>query len=272
MPTKRAGLSGLKATAAYKVLQNLKTVLVTYPDDDDPEAGKDEDPQKVAEAAAELQEMNDLVSRLEAIFSSASSKSVSFPKVTDKIMKDVLDIKPHIPKEYLSMKPREDLVTLATQRNGMGENSLWSLENYVQQLDFLERTVPRFRFVKARVLEQPQIASLHGLTGLFTAEAKQDDGPLDAHLPQALAEQYACAIQLKKKILRGVLTNGEHWIFLVVTRKDSDTGRATFRRSPKLTINFITAMTGGPRTVYRDTIDLIPAILADFVRNKFANY
>jgi hypothetical protein len=77
---------------------------------------------------------------------------------------------------------------------------------------------------------------------------------------------------LRKKILRGVLTNGEHWIFTVVTCKDSDTGGATFRRSFKLKTNFVTAVTGGPRTVYRDTIDLIPAILADFVRDKFANY
>jgi hypothetical protein len=41
------------------------------------------------------------------------------------------------------MKPKEDLVTMATQRNEMGENTLWSLENYVQQLNFLERTVPQ---------------------------------------------------------------------------------------------------------------------------------
>jgi hypothetical protein len=122
--TKRSGLSALKATAAYKVLQNLKTVLVTYPDDDDPEAGKEEDPQKAAEAAAELQEMNDLVSRLETIFASATSKvstmwpdqkimlsltqSVSFSKVTDEIMEDVLEIRPRIPDEHLSMKPQED--------------------------------------------------------------------------------------------------------------------------------------------------------------------
>jgi hypothetical protein len=38
MPPKRtkcSGLSVLKAIAAYKVLQNLKTILVMYPDDDD---------------------------------------------------------------------------------------------------------------------------------------------------------------------------------------------------------------------------------------------
>jgi hypothetical protein len=84
--------------------------------------------------------MNDLVSRLETIFASASSKvstmwpdqkimlsstqSVSFSKVTDEIMEDVLEIRPRIPDEHLSMKPQEDLVTLATQRNKMGENSL----------------------------------------------------------------------------------------------------------------------------------------------------
>ncbi|KAJ7919309.1 hypothetical protein B0H13DRAFT_249913 [Mycena leptocephala] len=223
----------------------------------------------------------------------------------------------------------------------MGENTLWSLENYVQQLNFLERTVPRnvrrtilnhpcyglmrhsceaaarlwidtvfFRasslipssdalvlhleagvpslrrsrssitvsgviiyiaiaVPKSKlmtVLSKPQIGSLHGLTGLFAAEAKHD-GPLEAHLPQALAEQYACAIQLKQKILRGVLTNGEDWIFTVVTCKGSDTGGATYRRSLKLKINFFPAITGGLRTVYRKTIDfkLIPAILADFI-------
>jgi hypothetical protein len=157
--TKRSGLSGLKATAAYKVLQTLKTVLVTYPDDDEPEANQEEDPQKVAEAESQVQEMNDILSRLETIFATAPSKvrtmwldqkimlsltqSVSFSKITDEILEDTLDIKPCIPDEFLSMKPEEDLVTMATQRNEMGENTLWSLENYVQQLNFLERTVPR---------------------------------------------------------------------------------------------------------------------------------
>jgi hypothetical protein len=71
------------------------------------------------------------------------TQSVSFSKITDEILEDTLDIKPCIPDEFLSMKPEEDLVTMATQRNEMGENTLWSLENYVQQLNFLERTVPR---------------------------------------------------------------------------------------------------------------------------------
>ncbi|KAJ7940498.1 hypothetical protein B0H13DRAFT_2260684 [Mycena leptocephala] len=235
--TKRSGLSVLKAAAAYKVLQNLKTILVTYPDDDDPEAGKEEDPQKAAEAAAELQEMNDLVSRLETIFASASSKC----EAAARLWIDTVFFRAS------SLIPSSDALVL-----------------------HLEGGVPSMRRSRSAitvsgVIGYIAIAVPKSELGLFTAEAKQAGGPLEAHLPQALAKQYACAIQLKKKILRGVLTDGEHWIFTVVTCKDSDTRGATFRRSFKLKTNFVTAVTGGPRTVYRDTIDLIPAILADFI-------
>jgi hypothetical protein len=52
---------------------------------------------------------------------------------------------------------------------------------------------------EVNVLQDPQILSLsrNGLSGFFIAEAKSSPEPLAKHLPQALAEQYACALQLE---------------------------------------------------------------------------
>lgn len=65
-------------------------------------------------------------------------------------------------------------------------------------------------------------------SGFFVAEGKS--GELTRYIPQAVAEIYACAKNLQKDILRGALTNGREWIFLIVfCKKDGD--GATYKES-----------------------------------------
>jgi len=55
---------------------------------------------------------------------------------------------------------------------------------------------------------------------LFVTEAKSQK-LLHSHVPQALAEMCACARKARKKVIRGALTNGHDWIFLIVKSEDT---------------------------------------------------
>ncbi|KAJ7928044.1 hypothetical protein B0H13DRAFT_1598182, partial [Mycena leptocephala] len=133
-------------------------------------------------------------------------------------------------------------------------------------IGYVAMTVPkkqlsRFkRFARSANFESQQ----KRFSGFFIAEAKSSPEPLAKHLPQALAEQYACALQLNKTILRGVLTDGQRWIFTIVKCKPD--GGVIYRRSPQLTIDLDHTI-GEPSTVRSPGIvDIIVAILANSVR------
>ncbi|KAJ6561063.1 hypothetical protein DFH09DRAFT_1316186 [Mycena vulgaris] len=136
-------------------------------------------------------------------------------------------------------------------------------------IGYVAMTVPKKQLVN--VLQAPQILSpgRNGLSGFFTAEAKPSYEDLAKHLPQALAEQYACAIQLGTAILRGVLTDGQRWIFTIV--KCNPNGGAIYRRSHQLNIDLDLEI-GEPSTVRSPgTVDIIVAILADSIRNTYVD-
>ncbi|KAI9512017.1 hypothetical protein F5148DRAFT_1280243 [Russula earlei] len=83
--------------------------------------------------------------------------------------------------------------------------------------------------VAAILLTSPQLRS-HLLAGFFVIEAKISD-PSD-HVPLAVCEMYACGKLLQKKVLRGTLTNGRQWIFLLrVVKLNDDYDRASYKPS-----------------------------------------
>ncbi|PPQ82498.1 hypothetical protein CVT26_012952 [Gymnopilus dilepis] len=71
-------------------------------------------------------------------------------------------------------------------------------------------------FLTAPVLKVKR--NKEGLT-LFVNEAKKFDVPLEDFIPQTVAEMYACAKALDKSVVRGALTNGNYWIFIIVRLK-----------------------------------------------------
>ncbi|KAH8978545.1 hypothetical protein EDB92DRAFT_2095768 [Lactarius akahatsu] len=66
--------------------------------------------------------------------------------------------------------------------------------------------------------------------GFFIAEAKIGSFSLMEQLPQAIGEMYACAKHLEINTLRGVLTNGLSWIFVLIVLNSDDNG-AKYRYS-----------------------------------------
>ncbi|KAG1789303.1 uncharacterized protein HD556DRAFT_819862 [Suillus plorans] len=52
----------------------------------------------------------------------------------------------------------------------------------------------------------------------FVMEAKLFN-PLD-HIAQAASEMFACGRFLERRVIRGALTNGYQWIFLIMTFAD----------------------------------------------------
>ncbi|TFL04235.1 hypothetical protein BDV98DRAFT_502919, partial [Pterulicium gracile] len=75
-------------------------------------------------------------------------------------------------------------------------------------------------------------------SGFFAAEGKvKVDGTSQsqAQFAQTVAELVACAKHLRQKHIRGALTSGLTWIFIVV---DIDTEGANFWRSPPITLRY----------------------------------
>ena len=134
--------------------------------------------------------------------------------------------------------------------------------------------------VTVSIFADPLISTIRGVlpTGFFVAGAKPGD--LRGHIPQAVAEMYGCAKLLKyvpglwprpplisprKVFLRGALTNGHHWIFLILHLNPGGAG-GTFRRSVELGLPVIAELAGRPLEVVKSFADLIVGVLSFWVR------
>ncbi|KAI9441536.1 hypothetical protein H4582DRAFT_1849158 [Lactarius indigo] len=69
-------------------------------------------------------------------------------------------------------------------------------------------------------------------SSFFVIEAKASSLPvrLEAHTYQAVGEIFACGKLLQKKVIRGALTNGHNWIFIIVKLSD-DYNEASYQCS-----------------------------------------
>jgi len=103
-------------------------------------------------------------------------------------------------------------------------------------------------------------------TGLFVVEAKLHD--LADHVPQAVAKLFACAKHLDKQVVRGALTNGREWIFLLVKLNDDRNG-ASFMRSEIIQLEMQREGLRGPHLMTRPFPDLIAGILSHWIQNSF---
>ncbi len=113
-------------------------------------------------------------------------------------------------------------------------------------------------------------------TGFFVTVA--EPGTLRDHVAQAVAEMYACAKLLKyvyrgplysslifsrKEFLRGALTDGHQWIFLIL-HLNSDGNGGTFKRSVTVHLS-VSRLPGDLPEVAKPTADLIAGILSFWV-------
>ncbi|KAG1832252.1 hypothetical protein EV424DRAFT_1533952 [Suillus variegatus] len=104
---------------------------------------------------------------------------------------------------------------------------------------------------------------------LFIAEAKYQKLE-DNHTAQTVSEMYACAKTLNRKFIRGAVTNGRDWTFLLLMLNDDWNG-ATYKRSEELSID-------SAHLADDDRMDVVPrpqwlhiiaAILAHWIEHSF---
>ncbi|KAN0131834.1 hypothetical protein V8E53_010362 [Lactarius tabidus] len=93
----------------------------------------------------------------------------------------------------------------------------------------------------------------------FVVEAKAYG--LRPHIPQAVGELYACARHFQKKALRGTLTNGQSWIFLIVRLNEGD--GASYIQSTEIKLK--------DGSLTPPTPDLISAILLSWITKSFSD-
>ncbi|CDO74642.1 hypothetical protein BN946_scf184944.g1 [Trametes cinnabarina] len=103
------------------------------------------------------------------------------------------------------------------------------------------------------------------LHGLFVAEAKSQERDLKDHIAQVIAEMFACAKCLGSRYIRGALTSGTEWIFVLLEVNADQKGGRYWRSYPRR-VNREMETDANVRTwtVQQHTVDTIVAILADW--------
>ncbi|EIM81866.1 uncharacterized protein STEHIDRAFT_114557 [Stereum hirsutum FP-91666 SS1] len=95
--------------------------------------------------------------------------------------------------------------------------------------------------------------------GFFIAEAKASTPHLVDYVPQAVAEMMTCA---KRTHLRGVLTNGELWVFVIVIRNPECPGGGYYTSPP-------IQLQRNKAAIDEDSANTISGILAAWIERSF---
>ncbi|KAG2014322.1 hypothetical protein CC2G_011151 [Coprinopsis cinerea AmutBmut pab1-1] len=121
-------------------------------------------------------------------------------------------------------------------------------------------------FVDYAVVVMPQEQHFHFLrrpilrpddSVLLVSEAKYWGTDLNKHIPHTIVEMHGYARRAEKKMVRGVVTNGFKWIFLILTLHDD--GTATYVQSSEITYAKLTARPS------KEGVSMISAILTHWV-------
>ncbi|KAL0945777.1 hypothetical protein HGRIS_012066 [Hohenbuehelia grisea] len=102
----------------------------------------------------------------------------------------------------------------------------------------------------------------------FVIEVKGFDLPLRNYLPQTAGEMYACGKTIGKSVVRGALTNGQQWIFIIL-RINPD-GGAIYYTTPDIAL-FGRARDGVRQELLRDACDTVAAIMAQWIEYSDQN-
>ncbi|KAG2066718.1 hypothetical protein BDR04DRAFT_1120995 [Suillus decipiens] len=139
-------------------------------------------------------------------------------------------------------------------------------------------------FWKISFLSRLRQALVHGLTyfssvhlqcchytnGWFLAWVMKFQLQLPAsQVFQAVCKMYMCAKFLQKKVLRGVLTNGRDWMFLLV-KLDDNYDKAIFKQSFMMELTFKKSV-DGTRETTGPWPDLIAGVLSYWIENSFVD-
>jgi len=91
-------------------------------------------------------------------------------------------------------------------------------------IDYMATVMPQTKADNFR--SDPTVNHLRAVMSscLVVTEAKSFSTSLRDHVPQAVAKMYACAKVFKKDVIRGALTAGNKWMFLVLVINDNGDG------------------------------------------------
>ncbi|KAH7910224.1 hypothetical protein BJ138DRAFT_1009256 [Hygrophoropsis aurantiaca] len=142
-------------------------------------------------------------------------------------------------------------------------SSLSSLSGFVDYTAVVASQCDAAIFMKT---PQLHVLKRYMPSGFFVVEAQVFN--ISDHVPQAVCEMYACGTLLEKNVLRGALTNGHDWIFLLIELNDDYDG-ASYKQSDVIQLE-TTKRLDGSLEIHRPWPDLIAAILSHWIENGFA--
>ncbi|TDL20114.1 hypothetical protein BD410DRAFT_791190 [Rickenella mellea] len=175
----------------------------------------------------------------------------------------------------LCLKPNLEERLAAT--TDLGRNDLWSSTDLYRQLSFLESHVRQAgkasgrAWIEAFLFRAPTMLSpekfspilrecdeLHTFQmynpSAFVVIQSRADNPSD-DIPQAVRRMHECGKLLLKKVVRGALTNGRDWFFLLVKLNDDYDG-ATYKQSDVIQLQTTRSPDGQPQ-IHEPWPDLI---------------
>ncbi|KAF8175118.1 hypothetical protein BJ912DRAFT_38563 [Pholiota molesta] len=114
-----------------------------------------------------------------------------------------------------------------------------------------------------------EVLKLYARSAVFILEAKLRPGDLNAAIHNAVCELYVCGRRLCKKVIRGALTDGHKWIFLLLTFNATGEG-AAYKDSGVVKLH----RTFGPDVkpvVPAPSADILAGILLHWITNGFSD-
>ncbi|KAF8881397.1 hypothetical protein CPB84DRAFT_1817259 [Gymnopilus junonius] len=254
-PTKRQRIPGPSGSQLSRTVNALELLMEKL----EPEQGYDVE--KVPSGIeTEFMQLNEVLQILQTKLDGPPSQNLSFEHLrkTEFSGPDFLELKPDaITRAIGTDSIGEDelwsskglfrhLCTLEelVPRTNEAANRLWidaffyrvstMMPSGLKMVLYPERTVPGYVNFTAiattpiqamRLLRNPTLLKADD-SALFVSEAKGPDQQLESHVPQAVGEMYASANRLGTTTIRGVLTNGHSWIFLILKlNSDGNGGR-----------------------------------------------
>ncbi|TDL20238.1 hypothetical protein BD410DRAFT_773183 [Rickenella mellea] len=142
-----------------------------------------------------------------------------------------------------------------------------SLSTLSGSLDY-SAVIPRRRVAAPNFSADLQSLQRNVPFGLFVIEAKPFKSDLEPHIPQAVCQLFACAKHLNKRTIRGTLSNGRQWIFIILTLNHDSQG-GSFTRSDIVDFDTKKDINGNLK-IHRPWPDTIAAILSHWIERSFS--
>ncbi|KAN0131993.1 hypothetical protein V8E53_010273 [Lactarius tabidus] len=127
------------------------------------------------------------------------------------------------------------------------------------------------QYYAATFLRSPlfTVLNIHKPSTFFIIEAKDPSGHIPSQVHQAVYQMFMCGKFLQNKVVRGALTNGHDWIFLLIKLNDNYEG-ASYKQSDMIHLE-VMKNPDFHLVIPKPWPDLISAILLHWIGNSFVD-